>query len=567
MVQGSDKKGLEYDYMGIGAVIETRRLEVPRFQRSYSWLYDEVTEFWDDLAAAIERDDPEYFLGTIILSASEAAGRDVVIDGQQRLATTSMLLAAIRDAFRDLGEDTRADMIQAKYLASEDLTSLTPEPHLALNKYDDNCFRKAVIVEGGSAEPKRDSHARLLETNDELLSWVMTIVVAAPSPSDATKDLIRWATYVGDRARVMLVTVPTIARVFLVFETINDRGRDLTVADLLKNYLFSVASGRVDSVEAHWTTAASGFEAADSNVSLVVFVRHFWSSYKGRVREKELFSSIKRDVRTEQEAVDFAEMMETAADQYGALLGSDYDYWSDLGRSAGANVETLLRLGLEQNRPLLLAAMREFDKRELHKLLHALVSWSVRGLIVGGIGGGTAERVYCEAAQRISDRRMLTVSQTFDVLKPIIPADDVFKSVFAQYSTNKPQLARYLLLALERAQVGDTEPEMVPNDDVDAVNLEHVLPQRPDATEWPAFHQEDLGAWAKRIGNMALLRKSENKRIGNKSYPLKRPALAASSLKLTASAAKADEWSPQTVTVRQAHLAELALVAWPRQAT
>jgi len=65
------------------------------------------------------------------------------------------------------------------------------------------------------------------------------------------------------------------------------------------------------------------------------------------------------------------------------LLSDSHDYWDSLGSTVKGNVETLLRLGLEQNRPLLLAVLQYFTDAEKKKLLKSLVSWSVRGLVVG----------------------------------------------------------------------------------------------------------------------------------------------------------------------------------------
>src|SRR5688572_31878603 len=82
---------------GIGHVLRDRRLEVPPYQRGYSWGLDEVGEFWWDLKASYVSTNPQYFLGTIVLAQEGGTGRSTIIDGQQRLTTASLLLLAIRN--------------------------------------------------------------------------------------------------------------------------------------------------------------------------------------------------------------------------------------------------------------------------------------------------------------------------------------------------------------------------------------------------------------------------------------------------------------------------------------
>src|SRR5262245_41584156 len=101
---------------GIGRLIRDGVLQVPTYQRSYSWGPEQVQTFWHDLRAALVAGDPLYFLGAVVISSSGNTDRSTVIDGQQRLATTCMLIAAIRDVFRVKGDESRAETIQQRYI-------------------------------------------------------------------------------------------------------------------------------------------------------------------------------------------------------------------------------------------------------------------------------------------------------------------------------------------------------------------------------------------------------------------------------------------------------------------
>ena len=90
---------------GIGHVVSDNSLSVPRYQRSYAWEERQVGELFQDIATAIGEKEKEYFLGSIVVM-NEPPNRPEVVDGQQRLATTSILLCAIRDYFYKNGDRT-----------------------------------------------------------------------------------------------------------------------------------------------------------------------------------------------------------------------------------------------------------------------------------------------------------------------------------------------------------------------------------------------------------------------------------------------------------------------------
>lgn len=111
-----DATGINFDLCGVANELKARLLAVPIYQRSYAWTSDEITEFWSDLRSAFAESSPEYFLGTIVLTRQGKPPRDTIIDGQQRLATTSILLAAIRDQYKGSGDTTRSTSYRASSL-------------------------------------------------------------------------------------------------------------------------------------------------------------------------------------------------------------------------------------------------------------------------------------------------------------------------------------------------------------------------------------------------------------------------------------------------------------------
>jgi hypothetical protein len=207
--------------------------------------------------------------------------------------------------------------------------------------------------------------------------------------------------------------------------------------------------------------------------------------------------------------------------------------------------------------------MQHFTTPELKKLLKAMVGWSVRGLIVGGIGGGSTEKAYSDAALKVRSGSVKTADELLTELTAIIPEDEDFKSSFERARITKNRIARYLLIALEREKKGEKEPELVPNADESEVNLEHILPRNPTAADWPQFNENEIDTWAYRIGNVALLAAGPNGKIGNKPWAVKKPVLEASELELTKQAGEYADWNQESIGKRQEELAALA-VTWPR---
>lgn len=572
---------LKYEASGIAALLRTRSLAVPFYQRSYSWRTIEgsdftpdttgdklqVIDFWVDLTSSFSN-NVSYFMGTVVLARENEAeddGRLLVIDGQQRLATTSILLAAIRDRFAEGSEDDFAKSTQQDYLGKFDRRVGKDRPKLILNTDDRDYYGRRIVESNLTAATANYSQGLILEAYDYLKARVDEFAASHGSAwRGKLNELVDW---LDSGAQVVAIDVATQADAFLIFETLNDRGADLTVADLLKNFLFSRSASRLDEVRDNWVSTLTNLDINKvGNQRFTSFARHLLSSKYGRTREREVYGRLKDIVTDPATAVSFAQELKDSSRLYYAMLTVDSDYWGDFSPSVTSAAEVLAELNLEQYRPLLLAALSEFPKSEIERFIPTMVSWAIRGLAAGSLGAGTAEAAFCEAARDIRAKKITTTEQILSESRvgALIPTDGAFETAFAIWRVNRGSLARYLLRVLELQQRGDHEPELVVNDDVDAVNLEHILPKSAKPTEWPNFTDDDLKGYVHRLGNMCLLQKGPNGRIGNKAWTVKQPILAASGLTLTASAASRATWTKSVIDKRQKSLGSLAVLAWPR---
>ena len=191
-----------------------------------------------------------------------------------------------------------------------------------------------------------------------------------------------------------------------------------------------------------------------------------------------------------------------------------------------------------------------------------MVSWSVRFLIVGGLGTGAIESHNCQAAKAVRDKTISTTTQLYNRLKKIIPNDAEFRASFLTASVSKTYLARYYLRALEQQTRGDSDPELVPNENTEAINLEHVLPQNPSHS-WSHITSEEQVLLVKRLGNLALMKTKINTKAGNDGFAFKKNFFASSDYKLTTCLSQENRWDRHAIDKRQSKLAELAVKTWP----
>lgn len=138
------RSAFKFEPKGIGELISGSRLFVPLNQRSYAWEDRNITDLHQDVNAAVSNADSEYFLGTIVL-VQEGDNIPLIADGQQRIATASIILARIRDIFYALNREQRAKGIDDTYLRKIDLDTENIVPQLQLNTHDNEFFRANII--------------------------------------------------------------------------------------------------------------------------------------------------------------------------------------------------------------------------------------------------------------------------------------------------------------------------------------------------------------------------------------------------------------------------------------
>jgi len=556
------KGKIGFDHKGIGALLAHSRLAVPVNQREYSWETEHVQTLLEDFNNAISSDHPTYFLGTIVLTGGADAEIPEVADGQQRLATTSILLAAIYDYFIKLNNASRAESIRG-YLKTTDLQTEQVVPKLRLNVDDNEFFTRYVLAEPGTpereTEPTKESHKRIQRAAEQCRNFLDTLL-STYKDSNRPQILINWVKFITNDAQVIILSVPDHIDAFEMFETLNDRGLKASQADLVKNYVFGRAGDRLHEAQQRWIQMIGVIESLGLSDLTVTFLRHLMICFEGPTKERELFRKVRQRVSSPQTAIVFLDDAMKGATLYAALHNPEHVYWNDYGQSGRGFVRTLLGLRVEQIKPLMFAVLRKFPPDEAKKAFRLFVSWSVRFLVAGG-RGGLLERHYGLRAQEVNIGKIKTAKELAKAMLDVVPPDATFEVAFTEARVSQSFLARYYLRALERHVKDDPEPEYIPNDE-ESINLEHILPETP-AKGWDHISEETASAYFRRLGNMVLLKAKKNVELGNKPFDKKKQTLEQSAYLLTAEAGVKKKWGPDEIAARQARLAALAVKTWP----
>ncbi|MNK44820.1 hypothetical protein D3C87_635620 [compost metagenome] len=543
---------------GISNVLKTRRFRVPAYQRSYAWETEHVESLLHDINDAIRGKEKEYFLGSVVVTGP-VERRFEVVDGQQRLTTVSLLISAIRDRFRDENDVEAETSIRNDFLANVDRKTKEREPKLILNEVDNELYQELIEQrnEIDISRYQRQSHKRLISAADTMRNYIDSVCEHSP---DSEETLHEWLDYLESALKVILVVAPDDSNAFVIFETLNDRGLELAISDLLKNYLFHRSGDKIEETKNRWLTMVATLESASDDPLVVTYLRHFAMSKYGLVREKELFGIIKKKVTNKKLALQFSTELSNTVKIYAGLLNTDHEIWTKYDISTREAISAFNMLGMVQVRPLLLAILDKFEPKKVSIAFKRLISVAVRFQIVGGAGGGTLERIYSDAAKGVSDGSITSIEKILAVFTTL-PTDSAFIAAFSVATVSKQALARYYLRMLESGIEGGSG-ELIPNGNTAQVNLEHVLPVTPSEKWLKEWSADDAKAYQRRLGNMAILSSKINSTIGNDDFMAKKNELAKSSFQFTKSIADFDIWNIEAIESRQVHMAEIAAKVW-----
>jgi hypothetical protein len=545
--------------------------QVPLFQRDFSWGTEEIGQFWADVER-VSHEEEEYFFGALILVRTRASSLYEVLDGQQRLAAFTLLLAAARSAFPQEGVYPKyindgLQLVDVNGVFGEEVTH-----RLHLNRQDDDYFAE-IVMNANVGRPRRHSH-RLLKKAHEYLGERLQELVDAEGPSSAFKRLSK---ALSNYLRVIRIEMSDDANAQMIFEAVNSAGLDLSEADLVKNHLLrSVSPGAVEHSYYKWEAFVKKVEEAQQNTT--DFVRSSFISRYEFVRKPRLYKTIRQRV---------GPSPAEAAEKFLEALDNDATFWSHLNEGSlqlpatyrdqvAGDVHDLRTLNVKLAGPLLLA-MQEWSEEEparFAKVTRWLRDFFVRYSVVAGRPSNVIEERFSEWAIGIRKRELEAVDLHRELWQ-LAPGDDAFEDDFKAFAPRSQQVARTIL-----ARINDHlgTPNVITETLASGgkVHLEHIVPQSRDPWEDVIQEFESQGLSydeiKDNIANLTLLPPSINIEIGNLPFAQKRWAYEgksgpddntpASPAPINEFLAKIERFGPQEYKRRGEWLAQVARSVW-----
>lgn len=372
---------------------------IPAYQREYSWQNIQLEDLWDDLEEVLSDDSEEHFFGQIVTNTSESGYE--VIDGQQRLITSTLLLAAIRDVAKkftsdqkfssQLSEDERysarrkVDDIQENYLLASNLKTpiLTLPDENDVASFFTDLLIKGRIVESDNQTEKnlRNAYLFLKKHVSQYIAKKESENLGVPQQLKRLENLIQVFT---KRFKVILINTASTKDGFVIFETLNARGKSLEEADLLKNLLLGFLSDDEESANSKWERIFTTLNR-DSNATSR-YIRAYWAFNVGLVNKDKLFRAMRKSNQL-QNSSDAQKVLEELAKYvgiyYGLLKGLKSRFkdqeLADLVDTASVLVKTF--------HPVVLAMYdRSFKESDVRKVLKKILSvYAVNIFILGEV--------------------------------------------------------------------------------------------------------------------------------------------------------------------------------------
>ncbi len=529
-------------------------IRVPDYQRDYSWRTKHINDFWNDLVGFDEQfpgqaiQGKEYFLGSSVLV--QTATHHLLLDGQQRLATATILLSAIRDKLEPVNQNA-ANQIQNDFIVFVDHLAGGARKHkLELNVFDRDFFRGRIQDKPQvPPAPTKRSH-RLIIAARKYFDDKLTEIWNQTTPQLAIARTARLAQILTTHFGFVVVSSTDQDDAATIFETLNDRGIGLSTADLLRSWLLTEAQPQTrDEMIRLWTDI---FKSAKNEKPEVV-IRASWVSRHGDVKSRSMYKEIKAKLQANA----------TPPSDFTRQLHADALIYHKLVKSAtgDAIVDEVCR-GLARLKaagcfaPLIAAKVRFQQPMDVSNLARALASLTIRHNLVCRRDPAKLETKAFEIARLISNGE--TPANILVSLRQLSPTDADFMANFATlaFPPSKHATVQIVLRTIENNRANTGEKIIAPPK---KVHIEHIYPQNPQAGNRWVDHDGQVYL----LGNLSLLAAALNMQQQNGPFAQKVASYQQSQFLITRELAAKNQWTSNEITARQQALCAEAIRIWP----
>lgn len=567
---------------------------IPPYQREYSW----YKAHWEDLFEDLVEADGAHFLGTIITldQTTDALEGSIlhVIDGQQRLTTLTLLLAAVysvlKERFDGLDDDTRTDVIN---LGRQLVRKIDQEPRVTPQRQGHNLsdYRKVLEEAGlpvqGEWKPYYPSR-RIAKCyryfRSAILKLAETEKITAPEAALRVHEAAL-------QAVIVKIEVASHADAFVLFESLNNRGMPLSPVDLIKNHLLAESEKKqvmkVDEAFKHWNEMLTSL--GDSYSTQERFLRHYYNAFK-----TELPEVMNASVATKSRLIRIYEtLLESDLERVVDALVETSKIYGRINCVVELDQPTSLdrafqRLLRAQGAPSYVLLMWLMSKRceldltdsQIEAVVHLLTSFFVRRNLTGYPPTYALAKLFMSTIDAVGDARGEDVLGVVrERLNAVSATDEEFRGrLLGRIYEENTDVARFVLATLsEDAMTKETRVDLWRQEKNHFVwTIEHILPQGENL---PSAWQEMLGGkeiaaqvqeeHRHRLGNLTIT--AYNSNLGNKSFLEKRDRQDSkgryigyrNGLMLNAELATRESWTGRDIDERTKTLADQVVERFP----
>ncbi|EEU7501723.1 DUF1524 domain-containing protein, partial [Campylobacter jejuni] len=363
------------------------------------------------------------------------------------------------------------------------------------------------------------------------------------------KKIAEYVEMIGEQLKFIVIIVQNELDAYVLFQTLNARGAELTAADLLKNYFLSLLKNDSEALE----QANSIWEDINNKIStekIPDFLRSVVNFQTDLVTKNRLFKEVRKNIKTSEEAFSFISKLHNLSSLYLALQNSNHNSWNEFSqKDAKYYINILELLRFKSSLPLLLIAKEKIiNDQEFTKILKACAVLSIR-YSISKTRTNKLESNYNKIACNIFYDKYKNANEIIKALKLIDIDDNDFKKSFSIYSKkatsgNDEKIVKFLLFNIERHLSGGICDEQI-------VTIEHILPS--------SLNDEKVH----KLGNYILLEAKYNQQLKNKNFKEKIDIYSKSNFKLAQYVAENFKtWDTKSIDQYQNFLAKQALALW-----
>ncbi|HFK2947997.1 TPA: DUF262 domain-containing protein [Stenotrophomonas maltophilia] len=516
----------------------SKKYVVPRFQREYSWTQEEIDEFWEDIVQQITAQGSkpakheEYFIGCIVLVGEDTRPDYLIVDGQQRLTTLTLLLRCIVARLDALGDSAAAQALYNNVIEGTDndgkkyfkLANESPKP------FFQNELQAMTPEKISTAST--DEEKNLKDAFDKFTKRVSSYKLGTLSDLESTKSLRE---QVLNHLKFILVTAKNEDDAYTIFETLNARGLSLTSVDLIKNWIFKnyKTTHPNDNAKDIWGSLR---REISKFADLETFFRHYWNSKYAFASNDRLYKSFKDLLKKNKiaPAKEFLLELQAAAKFYKMICAPDDRNWpQQKEKPVGRALKLINSYKVTQVRPYLLSLLAAREAKTVaqtdfvnsvtnvesfHFAFSNLCQERASGL--EGTYTRAAKKLYAAGTNKTKAKQAIVALN--ESIKKKLPAaskisDAVRKLSLDKNNDNDKKTIQIVFTKLEHYLQGTNELK------IESISIEHVK------------DQSSGDDWASGIGNLIPLdEKLNNEMKKGLSFRSKKEIYKKSNLKIVA---------------------------------